>query len=339
MDSVIDSVIDSVRWTLGKSALWNDREEIMSKDKLCTADELREMEMRHEEQIVRAVDGGDYEQARELVRQVCQLAIDGHEFRRTDNSKLLDLIARCGGDEALKEAGESMKDKEPLASEQLRESATRIEEQIGQAIDGGGFERAKELTGKLHRLAMASHDADYDAAAGLFSFIGRRFGDEVLKEAMDDWSLNMVKLLTVSHRQAGDARARMRIFAEQLKGHYRPIEITEDDEKFIAKMKPCGTGGRMVLEGKYGPPPGFHNVCKAQSMTYWREDFPVYCCHGPVMAIQALTSGYAPPVLEIAAEKICEDPCEFWLFKDPEAISAKAYHIAGVPPEVIPEGA
>ena len=303
----------------------------MSKDRLFTADELREMEMRHEEQIVRAVDGGDYGQARELVRQVCQLAIDGHDFRRTDNDKLLDLIARCGGDEALKEAGEGVKDEEPFISERLRESATRTEEQIVRAIDGGDLERAKELTGELHRLGMACHDADYDAAARLFSFIGRRFGDELLREAMDEWSVNMVKLLTVSHRQAGDARARMRIFAEQLKGHYRPIEITEDDEKFIAKMRPCGTGGRMVFEGKYGPPPGFLKVCKAQSMTYWREDFPVYCCHGPVMAMLALASGNAPPVLEIAAERIGEEDCEFWLFKDPASIPAEAYRKVGVP--------
>ncbi len=94
----------------------------------------------------------------------------------------------------------------------------------------------------------------------------------------------------------------------------------------------------MLSEGKYGPPPGFHRVRKAQSMTYWREDFPVYCCHGPVMAIEALALGVAPAVLEIAADKICEEPCEFWLFKDPESIPAEAYRIAGVPPEMMPEG-
>ncbi len=311
----------------------------MSERKLFTAEELREMEMMSIDLIKRAVDDGDYEQAKQLAGQVCQFAIDGHDFRLADNIKLIDFITRHDGDEACKEAGAKVKDEETKTLKQLLESATNTKERIVCTIDGGDLEKAKELIDKLHRIGMDCHDADYDISARLLSFICRQFGDEVLREAMEEWVAQMVNLLTKSHRKAGDARARIRLFAEQLKAHYRPIEITEDDEKFIAKMIPCGTGGRMLSQGKYGPPPGFHMVHKAQSMTYWREDFPVYCCHGPVMAIQALSSGYAPPVLEIAAEKICEEPCEFWLFKDPEAISAKAYHIAGVPSEVIPEGA
>ncbi len=311
----------------------------MSEKRLFTVNELREMEMISKELIVRAIDDGEYELAKQLTGQVCQFAIDGHAFRLADNIKLIDFITSRGGDEALKKEGANVEDEEPGSSNQLRESATSTKEQIVRAIDGADLEKSKKLIGNLHRIGMDCHDADYDISARLLSFICRQYGDEVLREAMDEWVAQMVNLLTKSHKKAGDARARMRLFAEQLKAHYRPIEITEDDEKFIAKMIPCGTGGRMLSQGKYGLPPGFHMVRKAQYMTYWREDFPVYCCHGPVMAIQALASGYAPPVLEIAAEKICEDPCEFWLFKDPESISAKAYHIAGVPPEVIPEGA
>jgi len=311
----------------------------MSKERLFTADELREMEIRVEERILCAIDNGGYEQAKDLARQVRRSAIGGHNFRRSDNSKLFDLIARYGGEIALREAVASEKDTEPFISEQLGESATKTETQIVQAIDAGNLEKAKELTLKLHRLAMANHDADYDTAARLFSFIARRFGDTVLWEAMDEWSAQMVQVLTTSHGKAGDARSRMRIFAEQLKVHYRPIEIIEDDEKFIAKMISCGTGGRMLLQGKYGPPPGFHKVCQAQAMTYWREDFPVYCCHGPAMAVLALARGCSPPVLEIAAERLGEEPCEFWLFKDPASIPADAYHKAGVPPEAMPEGA
>ncbi len=311
----------------------------MSNERLFKEEELREMEMTIEDQIVRAIDIGSYEEAKKLVRQACQLIIAGHDFRRADNIKLMDFITRRGGDDAWKEIGMNVKNEEPYTSQQLQESTTSLNEQIVHAVDGGDLEKAKELTQKLHRLGMACHDADYDTSARAFSFIARQFGDKVLEEAMVEWVAQMVDLLTKSHRKAGDARARMQLFSGQLKSHCRPIEITEDNEKFIGKMVPCGTGGRMLSEGKYGPPPGFHRVRKAQAMTYWREDFPVYCCHGPVMAIQSLALGYAPPVLEIAAEKICEEPCEFWLFKDPGAIPAKAYRIAGVPPELIPEGA
>ena len=311
----------------------------MGRERLFTAEELREMEMRSEELIMLAIDRGDYEEAKKLVRQVCQFTIDGHDFRRADNSKLIDFITRRGGDEAWKEIVTDVKDEEPLISKQLQESAESIKEQIVMAIDEGELEKAKELVEKQHRLGMACHDADYDKSAGFFSFIGRRFGDEGLREAMDEWVAQMVTLLTKSHRKAGNARARMRLFSIQLKAHCRPIKIIVDDEKFIAKMIPCGTGGRMLSEGKYGSPPGFHRVRKAQPLTYWREDFPVYCCHGPAMAIRALALGHAPPVLEIAAEKLCEEPCEFWLFKDPASIPAEAYRIAGVPPEFIPEGA
>ena len=74
-------------------------------------------------------------------------------------------------------------------------------------------------------------------------------------------------------------------------------------------------------------------------MTCWREDFPVYCIHGPIMATIAVSSGLTPFALEIPAEKIGEEPCEFWMFKDLKSIPAEAYKKVGVPPDAIPKGA
>lgn len=42
-------------------------------------------------------------------------------------------------------------------------------------------------------------------------------------------------------------------------------------------MKPCGSGGRLVQEGKYEGPNAFYKIAKPQPLTYGRPDYPVYC--------------------------------------------------------------
>ena len=226
-----------------------------------------------------------------------------------------------------------------FTSDELRELETGVQERIERAIDSGDYEKAKELIRNLYQAAMGAHDHSCDTIALFLSFIARRLGDEAVKEATEEWVADVTRASAEMYEQIGDAKTRASLFAEGVKGHFRPIEISEDDDKFIFKMKPCGSGGRMVLEGKYGPPPKFHKIRKAQPMTCWREDFPVYCIHAHIMAAIAVSSGLTPFALEIPAEKIGEEPCEIWLFKDPKSIPAEAYKKVGILPEAIPKGA
>ena len=99
------------------------------------------------------------------------------------------------------------------------------------------------------------HDLYRDWTTATLSFIGRRFGDEVLEEAMTEgvkawWLPNLEKF-----PQGPEAlRQRIKMLVAGLHGHLQPLHIEEDDEKVVIQMQPCGSGGRLILEGKYEGP-------------------------------------------------------------------------------------
>ncbi len=107
------------------------------------------------------------------------------------------------------------------------------------------------------------------------------------------------------------------------------MKVKEDEEKFTFLMQPCGSGGRLILEGCYGPPRNFLKIKKAQPMTYGRKDFPVYCAHASSTLILPTEWGIAPAFVEILSEKLGEEPCQICLYKDPKDIPSELYQRVG----------
>jgi len=213
--------------------------------------------------------------------------------------------------------------------EELEEMGKRSVDLIEQAIDLGDNEKAKELSMRMHLEGLAIHDIYRDWVTALFTFIGERYGDEVLYQAFQEsigaWLGEFLNMF-----EEADIRAKVHLLASALRAHYQPGEITEDEEKFVLHINCCGSGGRQIMEGKYDAPPNFLRVKRPQPMTCWKEDFPVYCCHHHFMASLPLALGHMPAFLEIPSDKPGEEPCECWLYKDPSAIPPDAYTRVGV---------
>jgi len=216
-----------------------------------------------------------------------------------------------------------------FTEEELVEMGTRTVDLLERAIDSGDKEKAKKLARRMYKEGLAIHDLYMDWVTALLTFIGNRYGDEVLHQAFEEAWGGCVKPMVEMHENEG-IRRRVQLAAGALRGHYQPVEITEDEEKFVLKMTPCGSGGRLILEGKYGPPQNFLKVRRPQPMTYGKEDFPVYCCHGHFMASLPFAWGRAPVMFEIASDKPGKEPCELWVYKDPQAIPPEAYAKSGV---------
>ncbi len=222
-----------------------------------------------------------------------------------------------------------MKQEMIFTQDELTEMGTRTVDLIERAIDLGDYEKAKKLSRRLSREALAMHDLYRDWITALLTFIGRFYGDKVLYQALEE-SISMWLKPVLDMYEKEDTRRRVQLCAAALRGHCQPVEIKEDEEKFVFKMKPCGSGGRLVLEGKYGSLQNFLKVERPQAMTYWKKDFPVYCCHGHFLSSLPLTWGRAPAFLEIASDNIGYEPCEFWVFKDPKAIPQDVYTKIGL---------
>src|SRR5712691_10801791 len=163
---------------------------------------------------------------------------------------------------------------EQLFSEaEIREMEKRTVDRLIEAIDAGDPEKAKQIARRMYNEFLSMHDLYRNWTAATLSFVGRRFGDKALEEAMDDgvkawWGPSLDKM-------PQDVRARVKMFAAGLRGHLQPMHIEEDDEKVVIQMRPCGSGGRLVLEGKYQGPDAMLTVKGKQFLTYGRDSFPV----------------------------------------------------------------
>ncbi|MFC1919240.1 hypothetical protein ACFLWX_00405 [Chloroflexota bacterium] len=210
------------------------------------------------------------------------------------------------------------RDNRLLTDEEINSIGQRTVDAITEAIDAGDLDRAKDLAQRMHRESLAMHDGLRDWMTSLFSFIGRRYGDEVLYDALKDSIGAWIKPLIDVYSKA-DPHRRALMHAKILRGHLVPFRVEEDDEKFTFILNPCSTGGRMVLEGKYASPHGFLKVKNAQAMTFGKEDFPVYCCHCPFQEILPQEIAGYPLFITVPPERPGEEPCRIHLYKDPKA--------------------
>src|SRR5262249_22008201 len=151
--------------------------------------------------------------------------------------------------------------------EELREMEKRTVDRLKEAIDAGEPERAKRIAERMYNEFVSMHDLYRDWTTAMLSAIGRRFGDEVLEEIMTEgvraWWLPTLEKLPQGPQTL---RHRVKMFVAGLRGHLQPLRIQEDDEKVVIQMRPCGSGGRLVLEGKYEGPDGFLKIRKPQTM-------------------------------------------------------------------------
>jgi hypothetical protein len=216
---------------------------------------------------------------------------------------------------SFEELEEDMASKRVFTDDELKGMAKRNVDAVVEAIEAGDLDRAKSLTERMHRECLAMHDALIDWITGILTFLGRRFGDDVLYEAHREgcraWIEPLIEVFAGS-----DPKKRAIILTKILRGHMMPLRIEEDDEKFTFLMDPCGSGGRQIQDGKYEPPRDFLKIKKAQPLSLGRENLPVYCAHHFFeRLIPEKLLGY-PLFFVEPADDLGNGPCRFFLYKD-----------------------
>jgi hypothetical protein len=218
-----------------------------------------------------------------------------------------------------------------LSAQDIAEMEKLTVDRLIDAIDAGDLEGAKKLARRMYNESLSMHDLYLNWTSATLSFIGQRFGDKVLEETLDAgvkswWGPNLEKM-----PQGAEAlRGRVKMFASGLKAHLQPLHIEEDDEKIVMQMRPCGSGGRLILEGKYEGPDALYTVQGPQTLTYGRKDFPVYCAHEPLMELQDITAHGTPFVVVEPAHELGKQHCNFIIYKDKSKVPAKYYERLGL---------
>src|SRR5438874_2730701 len=133
------------------------------------------------------------------------------------------------------------------------------------------------------------HDGYRDVVARILTRILEQFGPdavEQLNEAHATWQ-GLEPIMSLPPRDL------VRRIADINHWHMSRFRVIEDEQKVTFLLQPCGSGGRLINEGRYyltGDRP-YALMPRASRSTFSMPDFPVYCNHCSEMSRTILTGG------------------------------------------------
>jgi hypothetical protein len=217
--------------------------------------------------------------------------------------------------------------KRVFTDEELQEMGVRTRDAAIKAVEAGDKGKAKELINRQYNESQGMHDVYLDWIAELMDYIYVNSGEEALYQAMRKVIGTIAQSFPGSPEEM-DFRSRVEMVAGTLRGHGCALELEEDDEKVCVKMRPCGSGQKLVDSGAYDPPRNLSRL-KPHMMTWGLPDFPIYCVHNPVQSILAIENSGYPMDVVFPAKDVATESCRFCLYKDPDSIPEEVYTRVG----------
>jgi hypothetical protein len=203
-------------------------------------------------------------------------------------------------------------------------------DQAKAAMVRGDTEGAAELIDVAVRRWRGLQDYSINWITSLLSFIGRELGEEAVERALRDFGESYVRPRRGDEWDSLPAEARATAIARAMVANFGQCEVSEDEEKITLSFR-CGTGGRLIDEGRYDEG-GYLVLRERDGRTFMRDELPVYCAHCPVNnEMQPVEWGGAPVTVELPPRRPGE-PCVHHVYKDPGSIPDDVYARIGKQP-------
>jgi hypothetical protein len=207
-------------------------------------------------------------------------------------------------------------------------------EQAKAALAAGDAERAAELMDVAAARAQSLQTYSINWITSLLSFIGRELGEDAVESALRRTGEEFVR----GRRDTGTpweslpAEARAKIIARAMVANGGSCTVSEDDEKIVLSFR-CGSGGRLIDEGRYEGEDGYVTLREPGPRTFQRDALPVYCAHCSVNnEMQPVEWGGVPTSVEYPPEQPGE-PCVHHVYRDPRSAPADTWvRIGQTPP-------
>lgn len=197
-------------------------------------------------------------------------------------------------------------------------------EQAKTALAAGDTERATELIDIGVRRWRSLQDYSISWITSLLSFVGRELGEEAVERALRAFGDEFVRARRGEGWDELPADRRATAIARAMVANFGECEVTEDDEKIVLSFR-CGTGGRLIDEGRYEGEDGFLVLRERDGRTFMRGELPVYCAHCSVNnEMQAVEWGGAPTTVEHPPTGPGER-CVHHVYKDPASMPDEVY--------------
>ena len=225
-----------------------------------------------------------------------------------------------------------------FSDEELEQLSRPTMDRAIEAIDAGDVEEAKRRCEEMKHESQFMHDLLVDGVAGLISFVKDKLGDAGVEEAWT-YSLERSWRRPVETIAATDRREVARALAATWRAHSTSgvgpspgaFEISEDDEKLTFTMNPCGSGQRLVRNGRYEGEDAFGVTREAHDWSYGRKGFPLYCTHCTFMNESLPIEWIGHPLYPSHPPgDYSTDPCVWHWYKDPADIPARHWERYGM---------
>jgi hypothetical protein len=222
-----------------------------------------------------------------------------------------------------------------LRSDQIERMTTPLWEQAKRAVAAGDAETANRRIDDAVERWRNLQDYSINWITSLLSFIGRELDEDAVERALRQSGEEFVR----GRRSSGDvwdalsAEQRAKAIAFAMVSNFGECEVDEDDEKITLSFR-CGSGGRLIDEGRYEGDDAFLQLSEPGPRTFGRERLPVYCAHCSVNnEIQPVEWGSAPTTVEHPPQRP-GDPCVHHIYRDQSDLPAEVYlRIGKVPPD------
>jgi hypothetical protein len=164
----------------------------------------------------------------------------------------------------------------------------------------------------------------------LLTFVGEELGEEAVERALRKTGEEFVR----PRRDTGTdwdtlpAAVRAKVIARAMVANFGAVDVDEDDEKIMLSFR-CGSGGRLIDDGRYEGEHAYLTLRERSGRTFMRDELPVYCAHCSVNnEMQPIEWGGAPTSIEHPPERAGER-CVHHIYKDARAIPDAAYSRIG----------
>ncbi|HEV3135365.1 MAG TPA: hypothetical protein VG348_11745 [Acidimicrobiia bacterium] len=217
-----------------------------------------------------------------------------------------------------------------LSDADIEQMRTPLWEQARAAFVAGRNDDGSALLDKAVDQWGALKDYSINWITSLLTFIGEELGEEAVERALRKTGDEFVRPRRDTGTDWGSlpASVRAKVIARAMLSNMGAVDVDEDDEKIVLSFR-CGTGGRLIEEGRYEGDPAYLTLQEKSGRTFMRDELPVYCAHCSVNnEMQPVEWGGAPTSIEHPPERKGE-PCVHHIYKDVSAIPDDAYRRIG----------
>lgn len=207
------------------------------------------------------------------------------------------------------------------------------------AMDRGDTAEARRIVEYARLEWQVVHDMYVNWCWSFFTYIAKNYGEGEVEKAMR-FVIDSYYKERYDKVMASDVKTQLQLSVEGLRGHLMgpgrqgEIEVTEEPERYKLTLNSCGSGGvaRQRVESGREPNPQLYGFSEeAHPWTWGKKDVCYYCAHCALVNEVMSIEGYGHPMRITEYPEKAEDPCVWYIYKDPKDIPAEYYERVGKP--------